>query len=37
MSSKSNDSAGPTLVEDLAGMAALIVLLLVGLHLPLIV
>ena len=34
---KSDDSTGPRLVEDLAGMAALIVLLFVGLHLPLLV
>ena len=37
MSLKFDDPTGPRLVEDLAGMAALTVLLFVGLHLPLIV
>jgi hypothetical protein len=37
MARKREESAGPHILEDLAGMAALIVLLFVGLHLPLIV
>lgn len=35
MSFRPDDPNGSTLVEDLAGMAALILLLFVGLHIPL--